>query len=78
MSSTHSKAQSPPPASHAARIDAPSGDITELTYEPLNASNIIDSVKDDGAGAIAVFIGTTRDSFQGIVGEIESLYIQPC
>jgi hypothetical protein len=31
----------------------------------LDTESIVNTVKDDGAGAIATFIGTTRDSFQG-------------
>mgnify|MGYP002718954343 FL=1 len=54
-----------PEASVAAKTTTSFGDILELTYEKLNTEVIIASVKDDGAGAIAVFIGTTRDSFQG-------------
>ncbi|EGO26539.1 hypothetical protein SERLADRAFT_339519, partial [Serpula lacrymans var. lacrymans S7.9] len=38
-----------------------------LTYAPLDVDAIIRSVGDDGAGATAVFIGTTRDSFKGKV-----------
>jgi molybdopterin synthase catalytic subunit len=36
-----------------------------LTYYRLNTESIIDAVQDDGAGAIATFIGTTRNSFKG-------------
>ncbi|KAF8642347.1 hypothetical protein AX16_009616 [Volvariella volvacea WC 439] len=41
--------------------------ICVLTYEPLDSQEIIDSVRDDAAGAVAVFIGTTRNSFKGKV-----------
>jgi molybdopterin synthase catalytic subunit len=54
-----------PAASTAAKETTALGDTLELTYERLNAETITASVKDDGAGAIALFIGTTRDSFQG-------------
>lgn len=54
-----------PAASTAAKETTALGDILELTYERLNAEMITATVKDDGAGAIALFIGTTRDSFQG-------------
>ncbi|KAJ9095757.1 hypothetical protein QFC19_007470 [Naganishia cerealis] len=53
-----------PEASIAAKEITAMGDTLELTYEKLNAESITATVKDDGAGAIAVFIGTTRDSFQ--------------
>lgn len=36
-----------------------------LTHDDLNIDAIIQSVGDDGAGATAVFIGTTRNSFKG-------------
>lgn len=36
-----------------------------LTYSPLDAKAIVDNVQDDAAGATAVFIGTTRNSFRG-------------
>lgn len=52
-----------------ASIDASlefTGGTCVLTHEPLDANRIIESVKDDSAGAIAVFIGTTRNSFKGI------------
>ncbi|KAG8690419.1 Molybdopterin synthase catalytic subunit [Ceratobasidium sp. 395] len=41
------------------------GDIFSLTYDPLDTSAIMDSVRDDSAGALAVFVGTTRDNFNG-------------
>lgn len=54
-----------PEASVSAQKTTELGDLLELTYDKLNTEAIIDSVKDDGAGAIATFIGTTRNSFQG-------------
>ena len=53
-----------PSASVEARLDIPEGTCV-LTYEPLDVQSIIHSVADDGAGATAVFIGTTRNSFKG-------------
>ncbi|KAI0322658.1 molybdenum cofactor synthesis 2 [Amylostereum chailletii] len=41
--------------------------VCVLTYEPLDVNKIISSVADDAAGATAVFIGTTRNSFKGRV-----------
>ncbi|EIN13803.1 Molybdopterin biosynthesis MoaE, partial [Punctularia strigosozonata HHB-11173 SS5] len=38
-----------------------------LSYAPLQVDEIIASVGDDGAGATAVFLGTTRNSFKGKV-----------
>ncbi|KAL7285368.1 hypothetical protein ACG7TL_000463 [Trametes sanguinea] len=57
---------STPSASIEARLDIPEGTCA-LTYEPLDVQTIIQSVADDGAGATAVFIGTTRNSFKGKV-----------
>ena len=39
-----------------------------MTYQALDVEEIIRSVGDDGAGATAVFIGTTRNSFKGKAG----------
>lgn len=36
-----------------------------LTFDSLDTDAIIRSVGDDTAGATAVFIGTTRNSFKG-------------
>ncbi|KAJ8595924.1 molybdenum cofactor synthesis 2 [Rhizopogon salebrosus TDB-379] len=38
-----------------------------LTYKSLDVGEITQSVSDDGAGATAIFIGTTRNSYQGKV-----------
>jgi hypothetical protein len=58
-----------PPKSFAQKLVTPLGDVTELTYdsldENLRISQTIDFVRRDDAGAIAVFLGTTRDNFQG-------------
>ena len=53
-----------PPASVATELRIPEGTFV-LTYDKLDSEAIIRSVQDDTAGAIAVFIGTTRNSFQG-------------
>lgn len=37
----------------------------EVTPDPLNLQRLADLVADDGAGAVATFTGTTRNSFQG-------------
>ncbi|KAG9086244.1 Molybdopterin synthase catalytic subunit [Ceratobasidium sp. UAMH 11750] len=47
------------------RTEPATGDNFTLTYEPLDVSEIMDSVRDDGAGALALFVGTTRDNFNG-------------
>ncbi|KAI0778266.1 molybdenum cofactor synthesis 2 [Trametes elegans] len=57
---------STPSVSTEARLDTAEGSCV-LTYEPLDAQAITQSVADDGAGATAVFIGTTRNSFKGRV-----------
>ena len=58
-----------PPTSFAQRLITPLGDIAELTYDSLDGNQrirqTIDCVRRDDAGAIAVFLGTTRDNFQG-------------
>ncbi|CAE6519009.1 unnamed protein product [Rhizoctonia solani] len=41
------------------------GDSFSLSYSPLDINRIMDSVRDNGAGALAVFVGTTRDNFNG-------------
>ena len=53
-----------PPASVAAKLEIPEGTFV-LTNDKLDSEAIIRSVQDDAAGATAVFIGTTRNSFQG-------------
>ena len=53
-----------PPASTAAKLEIPEG-IFVLTFDKLDSEAVIQSVQDDTAGATAVFIGTTRNSFQG-------------
>jgi molybdopterin synthase catalytic subunit len=39
--------------------------ICAITHEALNTDEIVKSVGDGSAGAIAVFIGTTRNTFKG-------------
>ncbi|KAG1862230.1 molybdenum cofactor synthesis 2 [Suillus subluteus] len=41
--------------------------VCVLSYKSLEIGEIIKSVSDDGAGATALFIGTTRNSYQGKV-----------
>lgn len=53
-----------PSASSDAMIQIPEG-ICVLTHDALCVNEIVQSVGDDRAGATAVFIGTTRNYFQG-------------
>jgi len=53
-----------PSASVDATLGIPEGTCS-LTFAPIHPHNVITSVCDDGAGATAVFIGTTRNSFKG-------------
>ncbi|TCD69928.1 Molybdopterin synthase catalytic subunit [Steccherinum ochraceum] len=53
-----------PIASVEARDEIPEG-IAVLTYQELNPDEISRSVEDPRAGATAIFIGTTRNSFKG-------------
>lgn len=46
------------------RLETDNG-VSVLTHTPLDTAHIVASVGDAGAGATAVFIGTTRDSFKG-------------
>ncbi len=59
-------------ASYAVSVDVDGG-ICALSYEELNSAQIIKSVGDDAAGAIAVFIGTysaasDRKNYEHCVG----------
>ncbi|KAG8711154.1 Molybdopterin synthase catalytic subunit, partial [Ceratobasidium sp. 423] len=45
--------------------EALTGDSFSLSHSSLDINKIMDSVRDDGAGALAVFVGTTRDNFNG-------------
>ncbi|RHZ79010.1 hypothetical protein Glove_152g29 [Diversispora epigaea] len=42
----------------------PKKDFVKLTTDVLVLQEVVDLVKDNGAGAITTFSGTTRDSFQ--------------
>ncbi|KAH8120200.1 molybdenum cofactor synthesis 2 [Phellopilus nigrolimitatus] len=53
-------------SSIAAQLKTDDG-VCVLTYDPLDTASIISSVSSDAAGAQAVFIGTTRNSFKGKV-----------
>ncbi|KAK0446411.1 Molybdopterin biosynthesis MoaE [Desarmillaria tabescens] len=53
-----------PKASIDIALDVPGG-VCSITSQPLDVQQIVKSVGDDGAGATAVFIGTTRNSFKG-------------
>ena len=53
-----------PSASVNASLDTEHG-VVALTYDKLPVQDIIASVGDDRAGATAVFLGTTRNSFKG-------------
>lgn len=53
-----------PAASVEARLETEDG-VCVLTYGNLDTQEIVMSVGDDAAGATAVFIGTTRNSFKG-------------
>ncbi|KAL4242165.1 MoaE-domain-containing protein [Abortiporus biennis] len=55
-----------PNASTEAKEEITEG-VAVLTYEELDTEKIMASVADDRAGATAVFIGTTRNSFEGKV-----------
>ncbi|KAF7784276.1 hypothetical protein Agabi119p4_441 [Agaricus bisporus var. burnettii] len=55
----------PPAASVEGSLDTAEGKC--VISHSLNVQEIINSVQDDSAGAIAVFIGTTRNSFKGKV-----------
>jgi hypothetical protein len=63
-----------PSASVADKLEIPEGTFV-LTYDKLDSGAIIQSVQDDAAGAIAVFIGTTRNSFQGASGNPLILHV---
>ncbi|KAJ3563445.1 hypothetical protein NP233_g8941 [Leucocoprinus birnbaumii] len=54
----------PPAASVESILEIPEGTIA--ISHSLNVQEIINSVQDDSAGATAVFIGTTRNSFKGL------------
>ena len=39
--------------------------IVKITPSKINLDNVAESVGDDGAGATSLFVGTTRDNFEG-------------
>ncbi|CUA76165.1 hypothetical protein RSOLAG22IIIB_06122 [Rhizoctonia solani] len=41
------------------------GDSFSLSHSLLDINKIMDSVRDNGAGSLALFVGTTRDNFNG-------------
>lgn len=41
------------------------GDVAQLTYDVLEMAEVTKFIKSDQAGALVVWAGTTRDSFQG-------------
>ncbi|KAK0478199.1 Molybdopterin biosynthesis MoaE [Armillaria novae-zelandiae] len=53
-----------PKASIDIALDVPGG-ICSITSQPLDVQKIVQSVGNNAAGATAVFIGTTRNSFKG-------------
>jgi len=53
-----------PSTSLATSLEIPEG-ICVLTYDTLDVEQIRTFVSDNGAGANLVFIGTTRNSFEG-------------
>lgn len=67
---TQTQKQLYPLTSYAASHITPHGDIAQLTYENLDEGDrikdAIESVKREDAGAVALFLGTTRDNFQGL------------
>jgi molybdopterin synthase catalytic subunit len=52
------------PASVDALVEIPEG-VCVLTHMPLDVDQVRKSVLDDGAGATILFVGTTRNSFEG-------------
>ncbi|KAL9933150.1 hypothetical protein V8E36_007868 [Tilletia maclaganii] len=54
-----------PPGSVSATTSTESGDVAQLTYEAIDEGSVLRAVRDAGAGATCLFVGTTRDHFQG-------------
>jgi len=52
-------------ASFPSKFVSAAGDICEITYDVLQINEISQSVGSNAAGATALFIGTTRNSFEG-------------
>ena len=40
------------------------GDVVEIVEDAIDVRKYMDKVRDAGAGAIATFLGTTRDTFE--------------
>ena len=47
------------------------GDMVEITEQLLDVSKASAAVGDDGAGAISLFVGTTRDNFEGTCSQLD-------
>ena len=54
------------PDSVDALVEIPEG-VCVLTHMPLDVDQARKSVMDDGAGATILFVGTTRNSFEGSI-----------
>ncbi|KZT55955.1 Molybdopterin biosynthesis MoaE [Calocera cornea HHB12733] len=52
-------------ASFSSRLSTPDGDTCEITDKELVLDSVMQSIKHDGAGALVLFVGTTRDTFDG-------------
>ncbi|KIO24870.1 hypothetical protein M407DRAFT_97322 [Tulasnella calospora MUT 4182] len=50
--------------SAADRVTTDSGDVAELTFGVLDVNQYLKSIHSEQAGAQAMFVGTTRDTFQ--------------
>ncbi|KAK0567215.1 hypothetical protein OC861_002812 [Tilletia horrida] len=55
----------PPPSSVSGTTSTTEGDVAQLTYDPIDEAQVLKAVRDPGAGATCLFVGTTRDNFQG-------------
>jgi molybdopterin synthase catalytic subunit len=64
MSSSDSQKQAP------IFLHTDAGDRIGLTWDKLDELKEIDHVRDASAGAICSFVGTTRDTFQGIINDL--------
>jgi molybdopterin synthase catalytic subunit len=66
-----------PSASTSAKVETAQS-ICVLTYDSLDVNTVISAVGDDRAGANAVFIGTTRNSFEGgLCSDLTYLFLRP-
>jgi hypothetical protein len=66
-SSKAMSSSSSPPLSETYTASTPSGDTCTITSESLDEAAILNTVKSVKAGAVCLFIGTTRDSFKGML-----------